>query len=185
MALFFVAIPLGSGLGFVAGSKMVQFARLMKWGGWEWSLRVTPPLGFISFILLLIVMPGYIPRGYSDGLYNETVSNSRSSFAHDLKYLKNHKSFCSITSGFIGVAFTMGSLSLWFPQFISLAAVLRGELEECKTTDCDYAQTMLKFGIYTSVGGLLGIFLGLWGSATWKREKNGKPGNTSSDVQLN
>jgi len=97
MALFFTAIPLGSGLGYVVGSKMVYLARLMGWGGWEWSLRATPPLGFFSFILLLIIMPSEVPRGYSDGLLVQTKYETK--FIHDIKYLLKHKSFCSITGG--------------------------------------------------------------------------------------
>ena len=96
VSIFVIAIPLGSGLGFMAGSYMVKFATAMGWGGWEWSLRVTPPFGIICIILIVIIMPNSIPRGYSDGI---TIEGQKSSFKDDLKYLLGNKSFCSITAG--------------------------------------------------------------------------------------
>ena len=79
--------------------------------------------------------------------------------------------------GFVGVAFTMGSLSMWFPQFLALAYVNRGDIPPCTTTDCEYSSVMMKFGIFTAVAGIVGVGIGLSGSATWKKERDGKPGN--------
>ena len=79
--------------------------------------------------------------------------------------------------GFVGVAFTMGSLSMWFPQFLALAYVNRGDIPPCTTTDCEYSSVMIKFGIFTAVAGIVGVGIGLSGSATWKKERDGKPGN--------
>ena len=36
---------------------------------------------------------------------------------------------------------------------------------------------MMKFGIFTAVAGIVGVGIGLSGSATWKKERDGKPGN--------
>ena len=98
MSVFMLAIPLGSGLGFLAGGKMVELANSMGWaGGWQWSLRVTPPLAILCIILLLFVMPSNIPRGHSEGIIND--EDEKSSYLEDLKYLATNKSFVAITSG--------------------------------------------------------------------------------------
>lgn len=97
VSIFVIAVPVGSGIGFIAGSWMVKFAGEMGWGGWEWSLRVTPPFAVLCIILLIVFVPNNIPRGHSDGL-NATV-DSESSYIEDLKYLLRNKSWINITFG--------------------------------------------------------------------------------------
>ena len=61
LALFYFAIPVGSGLGFIVGS---ETAKAM--GSWHWWLRVTPGLGVVA-VLLIIFLVTEPPRGASDG----------------------------------------------------------------------------------------------------------------------
>ena len=77
---------------------MVAFAIEMGWGGWEWSLRVTPPIAILCIILLMFVMPNNIPRGYSDGIVSES-DTTKSNYMEDIKYLLQNKSFLAITAG--------------------------------------------------------------------------------------
>ena len=98
MSLFMIAIPLGSGMGFLTGGKMVELANYMGWaGGWQWSLRVTPPLAILCIILLLIVMPSNIPRGHSEGIIND--EQMKGTYIEDLRYLFTNNSFLAITAG--------------------------------------------------------------------------------------
>ena len=76
--------------------------------------------------------------------------------------------------GFIGVSFTIGSLSVWFPQFLALAYVLRGDLAPCMSDSCEYSDIMRKFGIITAVSGLGGVGVGLFSSNKWKLAGNGR-----------
>ena len=100
MAIFVIAIPLGSGLGFIASSSMVQLAAQLEWGGWEWSLRITPPIAVLCIILLTLIMPNNIPRGYSDGMTTQPAAQeTKSNYLDDIKYLIKNKSFVSITGG--------------------------------------------------------------------------------------
>ena len=98
VSIFVIAVPVGSGIGFIAGSWMVKFASSMGWGGWEWSLRVTPPFAVLCIILLIVFVPNNIPRGHSDGMSN-AVSSPDSSYLEDLKYLLKNKSWINITFG--------------------------------------------------------------------------------------
>ena len=98
MSVFMLAMPLGAGLGFMTGGKMVEFANSMGWaGGWQWSLRATPPLAVVCIVLLLFVMPSNIPRGHSEGIINN--EDEKNPYHEDLKYLATNKSFIAITSG--------------------------------------------------------------------------------------
>ena len=96
VSIFVIAVPVGSGVGFIAGSAMVKFAGEMGWGGWEWSLRVTPPFAILCIILLFVVMPSNIQRGMSDGMSQE---QTKTSYIEDLKYLARNKSWINITLG--------------------------------------------------------------------------------------
>uniref|UniRef100_A0A8U8AXY9 Protein spinster homolog 1 n=1 Tax=Geospiza parvula TaxID=87175 RepID=A0A8U8AXY9_GEOPR len=58
---FYLAVPLGSGLGYIAGSKVKDLA-----ADWRWALRVTPVLGLLALLLLLAVVSDP-PRGGLDG----------------------------------------------------------------------------------------------------------------------
>ena len=79
----------------------------------------------------------------------------------------------------------MGSLSLWFPQFLALAYVLRGDVAPCMTDDCEYKGVMTTFGVLTAVAGLAGVAIGLFGSHSWKKDRGpGKPGNQRADAEL-
>merc|ERR1719422_1698244 len=48
LALFYFAIPVGSGLGYVVGSETTNLAG----GDWRWGLRVTPILGLLAVFFI-------------------------------------------------------------------------------------------------------------------------------------
>uniref|UniRef100_A0A8C0H7T8 SPNS lysolipid transporter 1, lysophospholipid n=1 Tax=Chelonoidis abingdonii TaxID=106734 RepID=A0A8C0H7T8_CHEAB len=51
LAFFYFAIPVGSGLGYIVGSKVKDLAE-----DWHWALRVTPALGVVAVVLLITVL---------------------------------------------------------------------------------------------------------------------------------
>uniref|UniRef100_A0A3B3VNC4 Protein spinster homolog 1 n=1 Tax=Poecilia latipinna TaxID=48699 RepID=A0A3B3VNC4_9TELE len=64
LSVFYFAIPVGSGLGYIVGSQVSAVAQ-----DWHWALRVTPALGLIAVLLLLFVVRepkrGAVERGGS------------------------------------------------------------------------------------------------------------------------
>lgn len=62
LSVFYFAIPLGSGLGYITGSSVKQAA-----GDWHWALRVSPILGMITGTLILVLVPA-TKRGHADQL---------------------------------------------------------------------------------------------------------------------
>ena len=90
IALFYFAIPIGSGLGYLVGSAVDKML-----GGWQWAFRVTPPLGILSVVLLMIFVEEP-ERGKSDGW---STRNQKSNFKSDLKYLIHVKAFVWSTIG--------------------------------------------------------------------------------------
>ena len=118
LAFFYFAIPVGSGLGYVIGSEVAA-----KMHDWRWALKVTPPLGVISVICLLVFLEER-PRGYSDGAVEP---QEKSDLVNDVKYLLTVRSYIWLTIAFTCVSFSIGALSWYAPTYIQLATNVSGE----------------------------------------------------------
>ncbi|XP_030379062.1 protein spinster isoform X3 [Scaptodrosophila lebanonensis] len=144
LALFYFAIPVGSGFGYIIGSKTATLAN-----NWRWALRVTPILGIAAVLLILLIKDP--ERGASEGSHNmETTS-----YKDDLKGLVKNRSFMLSTCGFTCVAFVTGALAWWGPSYIHLGMSMQPGNEDLQVDDVAF-----KFGAITMVAGLLGVPLG-------------------------
>ena len=61
LALFYFAIPVGSGLGYIISSSTAA-----AFGHWQWGLRATPVAGAVAVIGIVVFMMDP-PRGESEG----------------------------------------------------------------------------------------------------------------------
>lgn len=113
LALFYFAIPVGSGLGYIAGA---ETAKLM--GSWHWALRVTPILGLIAVCLIFFIQEPL--RGESEGSHMESTS-----YWEDVKDVCKNKSFMLSTIGFTCVAYVSGALAWWGPKYMHLGLKLQ------------------------------------------------------------
>ncbi|GIY48611.1 protein spinster homolog 1 [Caerostris extrusa] len=68
LSLFYFAIPVGSGLGYIIGPEVANLI-----GHWYWALRVTPGLGILAVVLCLTVLIEP-PRGEAEGFTCVTFS---------------------------------------------------------------------------------------------------------------
>uniref|UniRef100_A0A8C1YTQ4 Protein spinster homolog 1 n=1 Tax=Cyprinus carpio TaxID=7962 RepID=A0A8C1YTQ4_CYPCA len=152
LSIFYFAIPVGSGLGYIVGSKVNDVA-----GDWHWALRVTPSLGLVAVILLFFVVQEP-KRGAIEARPEHTLH--RTSWMTDIKALCRNPSFVLSTFGFTTVAFVTGSLALWAPAFLFRAGVFTGEKQPCLKAPCDNSDSVL-FGIITVVTGILGVTSGV------------------------
>ncbi|KAL1140200.1 hypothetical protein AAG570_000132 [Ranatra chinensis] len=145
LALFYFAIPVGSGLGYIIGSETAAAT-----SQWQWGLRVTPILGVVAVLLILFVMVDP-ERGASEGRSHHTSS----SWKGDIYILCKNKSFILSSLGFTCVAFVAGALAWWGPHFIHLGLKMQPGNENVNLADVSY-----KFGAITMVSGLIGVPLG-------------------------
>jgi len=144
LALFFFAIPVGSGLGFVVGSQMAA-----AFNSWKWALRVTPPLGIFSVFLILFVLKEP-SRGQSEGV---ATTFETTSIKEDLRYLTTNKTYIWSTLGFTCVCFGIGALSWWAPNYMGYAAKL-------SNVNISENSINLIFGTITAAAGILGVVIG-------------------------
>ncbi|KAM3930960.1 protein spinster homolog 1-like [Leptodactylus fuscus] len=153
-SIFYLTIPVGCGLGYIIGSKVVSAAG----GDWHWAFRVTPGLGVIAVLLLLIFVKEP-PRGAADGK-NKNKSVSSNNWISDVKKLFKNRSFLFSTLGCATVAFVAGAIGLWAPSFLTRARSLLLEKEPCQTGTCTYNDSLI-FGVLTVISGILGVLAGV------------------------
>ncbi|XP_055418120.1 protein spinster homolog 1 isoform X4 [Bubalus kerabau] len=154
LSVFYFAIPVGSGLGYIAGSKVKDVA-----GDWHWALRVTPGLGVLAVVLLFLVVREP-PRGAVERHSDSPPLNPTSWWA-DLRALARNPSFILSSLGFTAVAFVTGSLALWAPAFLLRSRVVLGETPPCLPGDSCSSSDSLIFGLITCLTGVLGVGLGV------------------------
>ncbi|XP_026840879.1 protein spinster isoform X3 [Drosophila persimilis] len=144
LAMFYFAIPVGSGMGYIVGSKTAHLAN-----NWRWALRVTPILGVAAVLLIMLIKDP--ERGQSEGSH----SMEATSYKKDIKELLKNRSFMLSTAGFTCVAFVAGALSWWGPSFIYLGMKMQPGNENIVQDDVAF-----NFGVITMLAGLLGVPLG-------------------------
>uniref|UniRef100_A0A8C0H6I7 SPNS lysolipid transporter 1, lysophospholipid n=1 Tax=Chelonoidis abingdonii TaxID=106734 RepID=A0A8C0H6I7_CHEAB len=105
LAFFYFAIPVGSGLGYIVGSKVKDLAE-----DWHWALRVTPALGVVAVVLLITVLREP-PRG---AVERHSESPLRyTSWAADIRLRAVRR------WAFTAVAFVDGVAGVWLgPAFL-------------------------------------------------------------------
>lgn len=143
LALFYFAIPVGSGLGYIIGDQVNTLL-----GEWQWALRITPALGILSVILTLIYVSDP-PRGEAEG----GSSLQATTLSHDLLDLFKTKSFVFSTLGFTSVTFATGALAWFGPKYMGLAI-------QMKSGDISSSKAPLIFGFITCIAGIIGVILG-------------------------
>ncbi|XP_029303877.1 protein spinster homolog 3 [Cottoperca gobio] len=161
ICIFYLFIPVGSGLGYITGAGITALT-----GNWQWALRITPILGVVGLVLLFFLCPNP-PRGAAE-TQGEGVTG-QSSYLEDVKYLLKNKSYVWSSLGVTATAFLTGALAFWVPTFLSRAQVSQGLRPACVEEPCDSTDSYI-FGAVTVVTGVLGGCLGS-GLSRWLRVK--------------
>jgi len=174
LALFYFAIPVGSGLGYVVGSQVAQAADC-----WRWGVRVTPILNILALVLLVVFMMDP-PRGENEAQSKKInqEKEERKGFGHqlaswgdDLMYLLKNKSYMFSTAAFTCLTFCTGALSWFGPNFVMTALKVRKEYQlEGYENDIKEDDVGIIFGVILSAAGIVGLMLGS-GLSLWLRKK--------------
>ncbi|XP_042772265.1 protein spinster homolog 3 isoform X1 [Panthera leo] len=162
LAIFYIFIPVGSGLGYMLGSAVLQLT-----GNWRWALRVMPCLEAVALVLLIVLVPDP-PRGAAEKQEEVAMGGPRSSWWEDVRYLGRNWSFVWSTLGVTAIAFVTGALGFWAPKFLFEARVVHGLQRPCLQEPCN-SQDSLIFGALTVVTGIIGVVLGAEASRRYKK----------------
>ncbi|GIX91234.1 hypothetical protein CDAR_179562 [Caerostris darwini] len=153
LAVFYFAIPFGSGFGYIVGDSVTQLT-----GEWQWALRVTPAIGILCVALTFIFVKDP-PRGEAEGGTNF----EHSTITADLLDLCKTKSYVYSTLGFTSVTFATGALGWFGPKYMELAYAKH-------TLDPAPSKAPLIFGVITCFAGIIGVIIGTTASQHFRRK---------------
>lgn len=135
MAWFYMAIPVGSAMGFIWGGQWVE------WGHWRWAFYTVVPPG-----ILLGVLCFFMPEPRKFSIRREPLR--KASLGDYLTLLKT-PSYVLNSLAMAALTFAIGGISHWMPTYIA---------EFRKGADLSTANTI--FGVITVVTGVSATLLG-------------------------
>jgi MFS family permease len=143
LSIFYLAIPLGAALGYLAGGELGTL-----WG-WRTPFFLCAIPGLI--IAALYAVWGREPvRGSSDRV-RATVNRTT------VKGLFRNPAYLTATLGLATLTFAMGGISAWVPTFLH------------RTAGLSVANASLTVGLITVVDGIAGTLIGGWLAQVWLR----------------
>src|SRR6185369_15022579 len=148
LSWFYVAIPVGSALGYLLGGVLGQRY------GWHAAFLLVGAPG------LLLALPIALLRAPERGGGAE-ASEPRAGLLRQYGPLFKNRSFVSNTLGMAAMTFAIGGLAQWMPSFLYRAHSL------------DVARGNTLFGATTVLAGILGTLAGGWLGDRWQK-RSGK-----------
>lgn len=159
LTLFYVAIPVGSALGFALGGWLGQAY------GWRAAFMAVGFPGLLAALLVLRVPdPGR-------GTYDDDKHETPPAWPEALRRLLRTPEYVYAVAGYVLVTFAAGALADWYPTF----------LHRAHDMPLDKAGTVV--GGATVVGGIGGTLLGGW-LGDWLRGKTKNPYLAVSAVSM-
>ena len=151
LAWFYVAIPVGSALGYLLGGVLGQ-----RYGWHAAFLLVGVPGLLLAIPMALLRTP---PRGGDDAPHPEG-EGKRASAAGYAALFRNRSFVCN-TLAMAAMTFAIGGLAQWIPSFLY------------RVHSLDVARANTIFGATTVLAGILGTLAGGWLGDRWQK-KSGK-----------
>ncbi len=152
LALFYLAIPVGSALGYVYGGRIAAVL------GWRWAFWLVLPPGLVlAWLCFRMKEP---PRAAS------AKTAVPGSFRRDALALLRIPSYVFNTAAMTAMTFAIGGISFWIPKFMTgRLAQVRG-LDATRLTDQMQREILddvnTTFGIIVVVAGIVSTLLGSW-----------------------
>ncbi|MDO9020494.1 MAG: MFS transporter [Deltaproteobacteria bacterium] len=138
MAAFYLAIPVGSALGYILGGRINHAA------GWQTAfLAVGLPGLLLAAAALTLTEP---PRGHFD----DEPAAAPLPLLDTLRALARNREYVVTVAGTVAYTFALGGLAQWMPTYL------------IRVRHMDGAAANTVFGTLTVLSGLLGTFLGGW-----------------------
>jgi MFS family permease len=150
MAWFYMAIPLGSALGYILGGQIEALA------GWRWAFYVVVPPGLLLGALCFLMRDP--PRGAADA----GPTAARPGLREYLGLLRI-PSYVLDCAGMTAMTFAIGGISFWMPRYMS-------EVRHAGTLD----RVNFIFGALTAIAGIVATLAGGW---TGDRLRSRYPGS--------
>jgi MFS transporter, Spinster family, sphingosine-1-phosphate transporter len=169
IAVFYVAIPVGSALSFVIGGQILH-AMHGEWGysGWRWVFFLMLPPGLVLALVCLFMREPR--RGEVEG---EAALQARHSPTWaDYKVILRTRSFLFCTLGMTAMTFALGGIVNWMPTYLLTRE--RQELVQVPQQVEEHLKDVnQRFGMIVVASGLLSTILGGWLADVFRRRWKG------------
>ncbi|KAM9370660.1 protein spinster homolog 3-like [Phaethornis superciliosus] len=167
LSIFYIFIPVGSGLGYVLAAGMADVT-----GDWHWAFRITPCMGGLALVLLILLVPHRTQRrtaAHRALSISGTIRvksekpgvqrTAKTTWCQDVASLAKNWSFVWSSLGLTAMAFVTGALGTWVPLFLYRAEVAQGIVPPCLQESCNSSNSLI-FGGITIGTGILGVTAG-------------------------
>lgn len=147
LSIFYLAIPVGAAMGYVAGGQMGS--------AWGWRAPF-----FICAIpgLVVAALYGWLGREPERGASDRAETTPEAAIARStVAGLFRNPAFLTATFGLATLTFAMGGISAWAPKFLERFAGL------------SVGKASLTVGAITVVDGIAGTLVGGWIAQRWQR----------------
>ena len=151
LSWFYVAIPVGSAMGYLLGGVLGQ-----KFG-WHAAFLIVGLPGLILAALLFFLKEP--PRGGESG--EPAPLAKKQKYKGDYSSLGRNRSFVFNSLAMASMTFAVGGLAQWFPSFLHRVHLL------------DVATGNTIFGAITVVAGISGTIAGGWIGDRWQQKSGG------------
>jgi MFS transporter, Spinster family, sphingosine-1-phosphate transporter len=157
MALFYLAIPVGSALGYVYGGPFTKGVE-----NWRWAFYLVVPPGLL---LALLCLRQREPERVS------TAPVEKRSLVRDTKTLLRIPSYVFNTLAMTAMTFAIGGISVWIPEYMTDRMAQQHGIYPfillAQPWALEQRETMLQevnttFGIIVVISGIISTFLGGW-----------------------
>ena len=142
MAWFYMAIPVGSALGYVFGDWMTKTVFAGRPEGWRWAFYMVVIPGIVLGIWSFFMRDP--PRGQADLARGEKPAKAS---VRDYRILLRTPSFVLCTLGMAAMTFAMGGIAFWMPYYL-------------EGRPGAPVNSTLIFGAITALAGLVATLLG-------------------------
>jgi MFS family permease len=147
LSIFYVAIPVGAALGYLAGGQMGA-----RWG-WRTPFFVCALPGFLAAALY-----GWLGREPERGASDRIQTNLKyGTFFANIWAIVRTPAFLTATFGLAMLTFAMGGISWWVPEFLRRVAGM------------SMGKASLTVGAATVIDGIVGTLVGGWIAQMWLR----------------
>ncbi|XP_051665275.1 protein spinster homolog 3 isoform X2 [Manacus candei] len=167
LSIFYIFIPVGSGCGYMLAAGMAKST-----GDWHWAFRVTPCMGGLALVLLILLVPPRIQRRTARHRALSISSTRRgadetpgvprtakTTWCQDVGSLAKNCSFVWSSLGLTAMAFVTGALGMWVPLFLYRAQLVQGIVPPCLQESCNSSNSLI-FGGITVGTGIVGVVAG-------------------------
>ncbi|HYG36395.1 MAG TPA: MFS transporter, partial [Clostridia bacterium] len=146
LTIFYVAIPVGSALGYLLGGEISA-----QWG-WRHAFIWA---GIPGLLLALVLLPFEEPRrGQADLVEGQAVPKPT---AKDYLRLFANRDYQLVVWGYVAYTFALGAFAFWGPTFLE-------QVHHLSTVKADRF-----FSAVLVVGGLVGTLLGGFAATAWQK----------------